>query len=317
MGATPQWLKKVKYDTLYLLVRALIITSGLFPRKLLLWWGSLMGQLSYQIMPQTRKKTILNLKIAYENVLSEHEVRDFTKKVFVNLGKNAMDTIRAYNIRKLESLEKIVSIEGIEHFNHALAKGKGLIALACHRGAFELIADVMTLKGYKTNVMGAALQNKKLDKLLVNYRTAKGARYIQIGQETLTVIKALKKGEVVAILIDQDKKKVKGTFVNFFGKPAYTPIGAALLALKTGAAVVPTAIRRLPDDKHLITFTPALDLIRTGNEEQDIKANTQLFTQHIESFIREAPAQWVWMHERWKHQPEQVIDYAVSSQNSF
>src|SRR5690606_22904477 len=173
------------------------------------------------------------------------------------------------------------------------------------------------LKGYKTNVMGAALQNKKLDELLVSYRTAKGARYIQIGQETLTVVKALKRGEVVAMLIDQDKKKVKGTFVNFFGKPAYTPIGAALLPLKTGAAVVPTAIRRLPDDKHLITFTPALDLIITGNEEQDIKANTQLFTRHIEAFIREAPAEWVWMHERWKHRPEQVIDYAVSSSKSF
>ena len=313
----PRWLKNIKYNTLYLFIRALIATAGFVPRKMLLWWGSLLGKFTYRIMPETREKTILNLKIAYETDLNEEEVLHLSRKVFINMGKNAMDTIRAYNIRRLELLEKIVSIEGIEHFNHALAKGKGLIALACHRGAFELIADVMTLKGYKTNVMGAALQNKKLDKLLVSYRTAKGARYIQIGQETLTVIKALKKGEVVAILIDQDKKKVKGTFVNFFEKPAYTPIGAALLALKTGAAVVPVAIRRLPDDKHLITFTPALDLIRTGNEEQDIKANTQLFTQHIESFIREAPEQWVWMHERWKHQPEQVVDYAVSSQNSY
>jgi Kdo2-lipid IVA lauroyltransferase/acyltransferase len=303
----------MKYEAIYVCIRSLIFTSGLIPRKLLLSLGSTIGKLAYKFMHKTRNLTIEHLKMAYAKDLSEPEIAALSRKVFINIGKNAMDTIQAYNVRKLAAMEKIVSVEGIGHFDQALAQGKGLIALACHRGAFELIADVMTLKGYKTNVMGAALQNKKLDELLVNYRTAKGAKYIQIGQETLSVIKALKKGEVLAILIDQDKGKVKGTFVNFFDKPAYTPIGAALLALKTGASVVPTAIRRLPDDTHRITFLPALELIRTGQEELDLKVNTQLFTRYIEAFIREVPEEWVWMHERWKHQPEQVTDYAVSS----
>jgi KDO2-lipid IV(A) lauroyltransferase len=313
MSATPKWLKNIKYEAIYVCIRGLIFTSGLIPRKLLLSLGSYIGKLAYKFMHKTRQLTIDHLKMAYANNLSEQEIVTISRKVFINIGKNAMDTIQAFNVRKLAAMEKIVSIEGIGYFDQALAQGKGLIALACHRGAFELIADVMTLKGYKTNVMGAALQNKKLDQLLVNYRTAKGAKYIQIGQETLSVIKALKKGEVLAILIDQDKGKVKGTFVDFFEKPAYTPIGAALLSLKTGAAVVPTAIRRLPDDTHRITFLPALELIRTGNEELDLKVNTQLFTRYIEVFIREVPEEWVWMHERWKHQPEQVTDYAVSS----
>ncbi len=313
MSKTPKWLKKIKYDAIYLLIKSLIFTSGLIPRSMLLRFGSFIGNLIYKLMPKTRELTARHLKMAYEKDLNEQQVEEISRKVFINLAKNAMDTIQTFNYKTLADFEKIVSIEGLDHFNQALARGKGLIALACHRGAFELIADVMTLKGYPTNVMGAALQNKKLDELLVNYRTAKGARYIQIGQETITVIKALKKGEVLAILIDQDKGKVKGTFVNFYDKPAYTPIGAALLALKTGAAVVPTAIRRLANDTHRITFLPALELIRTGNEELDLKVNTQLFTRYIEAFIREVPEEWVWMHERWKHKPEQVKDYAVSS----
>lgn len=313
MGSTPKWLKRIKYNALYLLIRSLISLTGIIPRNLLLWWGSLLGKMAYRFMPDTRQKTISNLKIAFQNKLTSQEITELSRKVFINLGKNAIETLWASNIREIKKLEKVVSIEGIEHFNQALARGNGLISLACHRGAFELIAEVMTLKGYNTNVIGAALHNKKLDQLLVNYRTSKGANYFQIGQQTLSVIKALKKGEVVAILIDQDKKKVKGTFVSFFEKPAYTPIGAALLAMKTGAAVVPTAIKRLNNNKHIITFKPAVQLIRTGNEEADIKANTQLFTRHIEEFVRESPEEWVWMHERWKHQPEQVTDYAVST----
>ncbi len=313
MGSSPKWSKKIKYKILYWFIRVLIAIAGRIPRKVLLGLGSLLGKTAYQFMHQTREKTIKHLTMAYENDLNAHDIAGLSRKVFINLGKNGMDTIRAFSYKKLAQLESITQVEGIENFDKALAEGKGIIALACHRGAFELIADVMTLRGYKTNVMGAALQNKKMDELLVSYRTAKGAKYFQVGKDTLSVVKALKKGEVVAILIDQDKKKVKGTFVNFYDKPAYTPIGAAVLALKTGATVVPTAIHRQADDTHLITFLPAINLVRTGNEEQEIKANTQLFTRYIETFVREVPEEWVWMHERWKHSPEQVTDYAEAT----
>ncbi len=303
-------LKKLKYLLFYNFIKILLRLVKLLPRKMMLRVGGFMEKTAYWCMPKTRALTIQNLNIAHKDELSKQEILRISKEVFVNLGKNAIDTFRAYYTRSADEMEQIIVTEGREHFDHALSKGKGVIALACHLGAFELIADIMTLYGYKTNIVGATLRNQKLNKLLVGYRTGKGANYYQIGEKTLSLIKALKHGEVLAVLIDQDKRKVKGTFVEFYGKPAYTPIGAAVLALKTGATVIPTAIRGLSNDQHLITFDKELPLIRTGNERADIKSNTRQYIKAIETFIRETPAQWVWMHERWKHQPGEIKDYA-------
>ena len=103
----------------------------------------------------------------------------------------------------------------------------------------------------------------------------------------------------MALLIDQDTR-VKSTFVNFFGEPAFTPIGAALLAMKTGAAVLPAFSHLGDDGMQHIEILPEIPLHLTGNEEEDIRYNTQVFTGYIEERIRKYPAQWLWMHERWK-----------------
>jgi KDO2-lipid IV(A) lauroyltransferase len=108
-------------------------------------------------------------------------------------------------------------------------------------------------------------------------------------------------------MIDQDTK-VKSIFVDFLGTPAYTPIGAALLALDTEAAVVPMSMKRMPNDKHQFRIKPEIDLIRTGNQKDDILTNTKNFSAVIEEYVRDAYDQWVWMHERWKTTPEVVAE---------
>ena len=120
------------------------------------------------------------------------------------------------------------------------------------------------------------------------------------------MIKAIKKGGSVAILIDQDTK-VKSRFVNFFNMKAATPVGAAILAMKTGAAVVPTYVHLGEDSKQHMHILPEIPLEITGDEEQDMITNTQKFTAFIEEQVRRYPAQWVWMHERWKTQPGEEI----------
>jgi KDO2-lipid IV(A) lauroyltransferase len=116
------------------------------------------------------------------------------------------------------------------------------------------------------------------------------------------MIKILKSGGSVALLIDQDTK-VKTVFVKFFGMPAATPAGATILALKTGAAIVPTYVHLAEDGLQHMHILPEIPMRITGNEDEDVVYNTQVLTNFIEEQIRKYPDQWVWMHERWKTQP--------------
>ena len=187
----------------------------------------------------------------------------------------------------------------------ANAKGKGVIFLTCHVGAFDLQVSTMALKGLNPNIIGTPLKDERLNELLWEYRNKYGAVAIERGKETFRLIKVLKSGGSVALLIDQDTR-VKSTFVDFFGIPASTPVGVTVLALKTGAAVVPTYIHLGKDWKQHMVILPEVQLTVTGNEEVDIHQNTQMLTNLTESIIRKHPEQWVWMHERWKTRPGDV-----------
>ena len=165
----------------------------------------------------------------------------------------------------------------------------------------------MALHGLKPNIIGTPLKDARLNELLFDYRNAHGAVAVERGKETFRLIKALKSAGSVAILIDQDTK-VKSRFVNFFGMPAAAPVGASILAMKTGAAIVPTYIYLGGDGLQHMHILPEIAWTEKGNEEDNMIANTQNYTSFIECVIRQHPEQWVWMHERWKTKPgEEVV----------
>ena len=238
--------------------------------------------------------------------MSSREIVALSKKVFVMLGKNAGDVLRSSRISTLDELNEFLVTEGMENFEKATAKGKGVIFLTCHLGAFDLQITNMALRGLKPNIIGTALQDERLNELLWRYRNAYGAIAIERGKETLRLFKALKLGSSIAILIDQDTR-VKSRFVDFFGMPASTPVGASILAMKTGAAVVPTYVYLGDDNMQHMVVLPEIDLVTTGDDEQDMVTNTQNYTRFIEKVIRAHPEQWVWMHERWKTRPGEEI----------
>ncbi|HRI79975.1 MAG TPA: lysophospholipid acyltransferase family protein, partial [Cyclobacteriaceae bacterium] len=261
---------------------------------------------SYRIANKTRNQIIFHLGMAYGRQMSAREIVALSKRVFVMLGKNAGDVLRSSRISTLGELNRFMVTEGLENFEKAFARGKGVIFLTCHLGAFDLQITNMALRGLKPNIIGTALQDERLNELLWKYRNAYGAIAIERGKETLRLFKALKLGHSIAILIDQDTK-VKSRFVDFFGIPAATPVGAAILAMKTGAAVVPTYIYLGEDNLQHMVVLPEIELVSTGDEEQDMVTNTQHYTRFIEDVVRQHPEQWVWMHERWKTRPGEEI----------
>lgn len=299
-------MKRLKYSVIYYFVRFLIFFSHLFPRKVWLNLTGFLGGLSYYLLTKSRKRTIAHLQLAYAGEKSEEQILALSKESYKMMGKNAGDVLRATTIETKEELDKILVTHGFEHFEKANAKGKGVIFLTCHLGAFDLQVTNYTMHGLRPLIIGTVLKDPRLNDLLWKQRNAHGAVAIERGKETIRLVKNLKSGGCLAILIDQDTK-VKSRFVNFFGVPAATPVGAAIFAMKTNAAVVPTYIYLGDDNKHHMHFCEEIPLVLTGNDEADMIANTASYTKFIEDRIREHPSQWVWLHRRWRTKPGQEI----------
>jgi Kdo2-lipid IVA lauroyltransferase/acyltransferase len=297
--------RKIRYTLVYRLVRFFIFLSGMMPRVAWLKFCGFLGRFSYHLAPQTRMLVIQHLQLAWPGK-SSSEIRSLAKNVFEYLGKNSGEMLRATRVETLEDLKEFLVVHGMENFEVANKKGKGVIFLTCHLGAFDLQVSTMALHGLNPNIIGTPLKNKKLNKLLWDYRNKYGAIAIERGRETFRMIKILKSGGSVALLIDQDTK-VKSRFVNFFGRPAATPVGATILAMKTGAAIVPTYVHLGSDWKQHMHILPEIPLTITGDDEEDMVYNTQLLSNFTEGVIRQHPEQWVWMHERWKTQPGQEV----------
>ena len=293
--------RSVKYTFVYWFIRLLIWISNSIPRKTWLSMCGFLGNIAYRFSRRSRTLAISHLQLAFPGK-SSSEVKRLARRVFTMLGKNAGDILRSTNIRSLEQLEKILVTVALENYDSANAKGKAVIFFTSHLRAFALQVTNMAMRGLNPNIIGTPLKNRRLNELLWEYRNAHGAIAIARGRETFKLIKTLKSGGSVALLIDQDTK-VQTVFVDFFGKEAATPVGATVLAMKTGAAVVPTYIYLAEDGLQHMHILPEVPMRITGDEQKDIVFNTQILTNFIEEQIRKHPEQWVWMHERWKTRP--------------
>lgn len=294
--------RKIRYPLIFGLIRFMIFISRLFPRKTWLALCGFLGGMAYHFANRSRKLATTHLNMAYSKEKSDAEIKAIAKQVFVMMGKNAGDIIRAFTVHTLADFDKIRVVHGAEIAERAFAKGKGVIFLTAHFGAFEFVATELAFRGYKPLIIGTPMKDERLTNLLWEQRNKMGASAIERGKETVRLIKTLKSGGTIAILIDQDTR-VKSVFVDFFGMPCATPIGATLLALKTGAAIVPIFYHLREDGMQEANFYPEVELTITGDEETDMRVNTQRLNDVIEAEIRKHPAQWLWLHERWKRKP--------------
>jgi KDO2-lipid IV(A) lauroyltransferase len=294
--------RSIRYAIVYWFVKFLIWSSIRVPRRRWLSFCGMLGSLAYYFARETRQLTLRHLTMAFPEK-NAAEIRALAKRTFKMLGKNSGDVLRSSGMKTLTELYEFVVLEGLEHFEAARAKGKGVVFIACHLGAFDLEVTCFAMQGFNPHIVGTPLKDRRLNDLLWGYRNANGAIAVERGKETFRMIKVLKSGGSVALLIDQDTN-VKKVFVDFFGMPAATPVGATVLAMKTGAAALPTYIYLGDDGLQHMFILPEITLRNTGDEEADTIYNTQLFTTFIEEKIRQHPDQWVWMHERWKTKPE-------------
>jgi KDO2-lipid IV(A) lauroyltransferase len=218
----------------------------------------------------------------------------------VHLGK-AVFEIALISPRRLT---RVFDFHGEEAARTALQQGKGAIYVTGHIGNWELMAYAGVAHGFPLSVIAAPIQPKQVNDMIVDLRADMGIKTIVRGRPGAArdLIRVFKENRVLAVLIDQDTD-VEGVFVDFMGRPAWTPTAAASMAIKFGAPVIFGYTWRNRHNRHIGMVEGPLELVRTGNDENDIRTNTAMLTKKIEDCIRNNPEQWVWMHRRWRRQP--------------
>ena len=275
---------------------------GLLPRKLALQAGYAVGAIAHAVLPHLRRHAETNLRIAFPE-MPERERERIKRNVFRNLGRLLGEVTQFPKLNR-DSIKNIVTYEGLEHYVNAVNSGRGVILLTGHIGAWELSVFAHSLNGYPMSFLKRNVDNPLVEQLGERYRTRFGNRSIDKKGSVREIIKTLKSGGVIGILADLNTSRDEGVFCDFFGTPACTTAGVATLALRTGALVVPGYL--LWDEAaqiHRLTFEPPVEIIDTGNQKEDVVANTARYTKVLENVIRRHPDQWLWIHRRWKTRP--------------
>ena len=290
---------QIEYALAWLVVRSI----GVLPRPLARAVGILFGQAVYLLHAKLRRVGMRNLELAFPD-RSKRERRKIQRGEFTSLGRQLAEFCLVPSYTR-ENVGDVVVYDGFENYERAKNRGKGVLFLTGHLGGWELSAFVHSLHGHPLRIVMRPLDNPYLDQFVQRYRTLHGNSTVDKDNFVRGLLAAMKAGESVGILMDTNMTPPQGVFVDFFGIKASTASGLARIALHTDAAVVPgftiwdPALR-----KYRLRFDPPLKLIRTGSEEEDIVANTALFTMTIEDWVRRYPDQWLWVHRRWKTRPE-------------
>jgi len=290
--------KKIRRHIQYILIRAVLFVIQILPRRVAVSAAAGLSGLAWRLLKKERRKTLFNLALIFPE-RSDHEA--VGRKVFRNVAVSVADAFKLSELSD-KQMNELVTVEGREHFDAAYNLGRGLVAVTGHIGCWELIPAWFSRQGYKISVIGKRVYDPRLDKLLIKMRSGQGVNIIDRDSGAKDALRDLRSGHAVGILIDQDTR-VASIDVEFFGHQASTPVGAAALADKTGAPVVPLAILRQPDGKYLLSIKPAIAFNNDLPKQERIRAMVQEQTRQLEEFIRRDIPQWVWMHLRWKEKP--------------
>jgi KDO2-lipid IV(A) lauroyltransferase len=242
-----------------------------------------------------------NLSNAFGDEKTCEEIRLLARQVFENLGKLLFEIGWALRLEQRQ-FDRYFRIVGLSNLQAAFRRDKGVLALTAHVGNWELLTNVAAMTGYPLSIVVRPLDFGPLEAFFTAFRTRFGGHLIPTKYSMRAVLKSLQRRHMVAMLMDQNVDWYDGVFVDFFGRLACTNKGMALLALKTGAPVVPVFLVR---DKlgFRADFGPEIPLVKTGDKTKDIEMNTQQYNDVIETFIRRHPDQWFWVHQRWKTRP--------------
>ena len=277
----------------------------LFTRKLAQWAplsvcyavATAASDVAWLFMPVQRENAVINMARVLGKDPRDPVVRRKAKAAFRNYGMYLADFLRLPRLTS-EEIERTAQFTGWEHVDEALAAGKGVIFISAHVGNWDLGTALFAHRGYPVSVVAETFHPKKLNDLVQGHRVQHGAKVIPLETAGRRVVGALRKNEILGLLIDRPDPEA-GVLVRFFGGLTEVPAGAALLALKTGAKVVSGVIVRNPDHTYSGFLNSHFEVDRTGDLKADVAMLTQRIMDTMEGFIREYPEQWFIFRRMW------------------
>jgi KDO2-lipid IV(A) lauroyltransferase len=261
------------------------------------------AKIGYRIAKKQRKIALESLSIAFGNEKSSQQIEQIVRDCFTFMAKAGLELM--FLMDRPHLLKKQVALAGKENLDKALAKGNGVILVSAHFGNFPLMLARLSLEGYKVGGIIRYMRDSRAEKMFMAKRTKLGIKTIYSQPRKVCVdetIRSLRNNEVVFVPIDQNFGS-GGVFVDFFGRKAATATGPVVLARRTRAVVLPCFILRQKDDTQKIIFEPPFNLAEGRDSQETILINIQRLTDIIESYIRKYPAEWGWIHRRWKSRP--------------
>lgn len=286
----------------YLIARSLLVIFGWLPLRVALFVGSKLGRGAYYFSSRLRRTGQRNLELAFPELV-QPERRRLLRGCFESLGR-LLGIFSQFATADPKTLQSMIDCEGLEHIEAARTSGRGTILFTGHVGAWELSSFALSLFGYPLSFLVRRIDNPKIEALVDERRARLGNRTIDKRSAAREMLQILQGGGSLGILVDLNTLDREGIFVDFFGVPASTTFMLAKLALRTDAAVLPVFAPWDPDcGRFLLKIDEPLAIERSGNDEEDVRRLTQLFTGVVEKYVRRYPDQWLWIHRRWKTRP--------------
>jgi len=272
------------------------------PYRWLSAFGALVGGLVW-LLGIRRRVVLDNLRLAFPE-RSEAERRDIARRTYRNLGQMIPDFVRVPFLPRAE-LERIFVYDGWEKFEAATARGKGVIAATAHFGNFEVLAAAHTLRGTPVTMISRKMGKSGANDFWRALRRRSGVEDLVVskGSTLAAAVRAIKAGRFLGYVIDQNQPLRHAIFPTFFGVPAATAPTPAVLAMRSGAAVIFVVSYPLGDGRHRVVFEGPLEPPDTGDRERDVLVFMQDLNDRLERFVRLHPEQWYWLHRRWKTRP--------------
>jgi len=265
-----------------------------------------LGRLWHALDRRHRMIALRNLDLAFGDELSQEAKRSICLNTFIHLSCVFLEMPSLFRLNE-HNLDRYITFSGTEHLSSILEKGKGILVMASHFGNWELMSLAFSMRFRPFYVVMRPLDNAWLNKWVVHMRTRGGNETISKGASARRIIRLLRHGEAVALLVDQNVDWYEGVFVPFFKEIACTSKALATLALRTDSLVLSVYNYREADGRYHMVIQPEVEITRSKDTTADMEQNTALFNRIIEGYVREHPEQWFWLHQRWKTRPSKPI----------
>jgi KDO2-lipid IV(A) lauroyltransferase len=293
----------IKGLTEYVLALFLIRIFGVLPRRAAHRFARILAWCGFHLAGRQRRAGLHNLRMVFPQ-LTEAERMRILRGSFQNLGRLLVEFTHFPELNKGNIADHVIH-DGLENYLEGLRRGRGVIFMTAHFGAWELSSFAHALYGYPLKFIVRPIDNPRVEELISNYRTLSGNVPIRRRSAARDILKTLRQNEAVGILFDQNTTRSEGVFAEFFGIPAATTPAIALFAQRAGAAVIPGfLIWNEKLGKHRLRLDPPVELVNTGDLDHDVLENTRRFNRILEDYVRKYPDQWLWIHRRWKTRPE-------------